>query len=202
MHISRNKSEEKRQRMLDTAGDLFLSGPYEAVSMDTIATHADVSKQTVYSHFGSKEELFAAVIESECAKHAITERLFDPSQPVEQVLTELAHHFTELQQSDRAVCLHRTCAANACHNSAVAELYWNAGPKRLQLLLHNYLQQQTEQGVLRIPNLKFASQQLLFMLKAEHQHRKVLGLAPRQSKQEIRQYTESCVALFLTAYRS
>ena len=73
----RSKSEEKRQQILSAASDLFLTRSFEGASMDQVAVAAGVSKQTVYSHFGSKEELFSAIIEYKLAIHDITDELFD-----------------------------------------------------------------------------------------------------------------------------
>ena len=42
----------------------FLARGYAAASMDRVASIAGVSKATVYSHFGDKEGLFKALVES------------------------------------------------------------------------------------------------------------------------------------------
>jgi AcrR family transcriptional regulator len=49
---------QRREAILKTAIDLFLSMPYDDVSLDLIATRAGVSLKTVTRQFGSKEELF------------------------------------------------------------------------------------------------------------------------------------------------
>lgn len=56
---------ERRQRILAAAGDLFAREAYAVVQMDDIARAARVAKPTLYRHFGTKEALFAeAVAES------------------------------------------------------------------------------------------------------------------------------------------
>ena len=50
----------KAESVLSAAKRAFLSAGFGAVSMDTIAREAGVSKATVYAHFGSKEDLFGA----------------------------------------------------------------------------------------------------------------------------------------------
>jgi TetR/AcrR family transcriptional repressor of mexJK operon len=48
--------------ILDAATSLFLARGYQATSMDDIAALAQVSKQTIYTHFTNKEELFAELV--------------------------------------------------------------------------------------------------------------------------------------------
>jgi AcrR family transcriptional regulator len=55
------------QRVIDAARDLFYAQGYE-VSIETIAQRASVAKPTVYVHFGSKDALIQAVLESASAE--------------------------------------------------------------------------------------------------------------------------------------
>src|SRR2546423_11032976 len=58
----REEAVGKAALILRGARRAFLAGGFGAVSMDAIAREAGVSKATVYAHFGSKEELFGAVV--------------------------------------------------------------------------------------------------------------------------------------------
>jgi AcrR family transcriptional regulator len=55
--------EATRERILSEAQRLFLERWYDDVTIALVAREAGVSGQTVLNHFGSKELLFAAVIE-------------------------------------------------------------------------------------------------------------------------------------------
>ncbi|ULN44887.1 TetR/AcrR family transcriptional regulator [Mycolicibacterium goodii] len=59
----RGRSIEKRRAMLRAARELFVKEGYELASVDAIAARANVSKRTVYDHFGDKETVFTAVLE-------------------------------------------------------------------------------------------------------------------------------------------
>lgn len=61
--IERTKSEVKTAAILKGAIKEFLKNGYAATSMDKVAKAAGVSKATVYSHFGDKENLFNAVMQ-------------------------------------------------------------------------------------------------------------------------------------------
>jgi len=58
-------SEATRTRILDAAYGLFRRRGYTRVSMDEIAAAAAVTKRTLYYHFRSKDELLAAVLETQ-----------------------------------------------------------------------------------------------------------------------------------------
>ncbi|GLY26946.1 TetR/AcrR family transcriptional regulator [Kineosporia sp. NBRC 101731] len=49
---------DRKREILDAAAPIFGEEGYERASIDAIATRAGVSKPTVYSHFGGKEQLF------------------------------------------------------------------------------------------------------------------------------------------------
>ena len=57
------RSARKRLTILSAGRDLFLSHGYQGTSVDQIAATAEVSKQTVYKHFGDKHELLLAIVD-------------------------------------------------------------------------------------------------------------------------------------------
>jgi AcrR family transcriptional regulator len=52
-----------RDRILDTATELFYRDGYHAVGIDTIVEQSGVAKMTLYRHYPSKDELIAAYLE-------------------------------------------------------------------------------------------------------------------------------------------
>jgi AcrR family transcriptional regulator len=63
MTARRDAVERSRQRVLEAAYGLWLREPYDEVTLDAIAEEAGVTRQTVHRQFGSKDELFSAVID-------------------------------------------------------------------------------------------------------------------------------------------
>lgn len=55
--------DERRERIVWAAKYVFIEKGLDASSMDDVAARAGTTKPTVYAHFKSKDELFAAVIE-------------------------------------------------------------------------------------------------------------------------------------------
>ncbi len=52
-----------RERILDTASELFYRDGFRAVGVDTIVADSGVAKMTLYRHFPSKDALIAAYLE-------------------------------------------------------------------------------------------------------------------------------------------
>ena len=60
--LARPSSVRKHQAILAAAEQVFLRDGYLGANMDELAALSQVSKQTVYKHFGSKEALFIELV--------------------------------------------------------------------------------------------------------------------------------------------
>lgn len=58
----------REQQMLDAAVQMFSVNGYHETSMDAIAAEAKISKPMLYLYYGSKEELFGAVLSRELSR--------------------------------------------------------------------------------------------------------------------------------------
>lgn len=56
---------ERREQLMAVGREVFAETGFESVSLDGIAQRAGVTKPLIYEHFGSKEGLFAAIVERE-----------------------------------------------------------------------------------------------------------------------------------------
>jgi AcrR family transcriptional regulator len=61
--LRREQAQMTRQRILDAARRLLVSGTYSSVTMEDIAKEAGVAYQTVYAIFGSKPGLARGLVE-------------------------------------------------------------------------------------------------------------------------------------------
>jgi AcrR family transcriptional regulator len=57
------KTDDARERILDTAYELFCRHGIQAIGIDRIVAEAGVAKMSLYRHFGSKDRLARAVLE-------------------------------------------------------------------------------------------------------------------------------------------
>jgi AcrR family transcriptional regulator len=56
---------ERRLQLMSVAREAFAKHGYETTALDEVAKQAGVTKPIVYEHFGSKEGLYAAIVERE-----------------------------------------------------------------------------------------------------------------------------------------
>jgi AcrR family transcriptional regulator len=63
MGRKRATTSEARRRILETADRLFYEEGVRAVGVDRIIAEAGVAKMTLYTHFGSKDDLILAVLQ-------------------------------------------------------------------------------------------------------------------------------------------
>jgi len=195
----RPPSKKKRQRILDAATRLFTDQGYESTSVDDIAAVAGVSKQTVYSHFGSKENLFGVAVAEKCRSSGVDESAIDMTRAPEDMLPVMARSFVDLVTSREALRVYAICTNSTERHPRIAELFYIHGPKRTADALSTYLQRQVELGRMHIGDTDAAAWQFFCMLKGEAHMRAQFGLAAT-SEQEQQAYIDSCVSLFLAAY--
>ncbi|NMP30283.1 TetR/AcrR family transcriptional regulator [Thalassotalea sp. M1531] len=200
MTKNRSKNETKRKQILASATHLFTEQGYASTSMALIAKHADVSKQTVYSHFGSKEELFSAAIEQKCDSSILLDfaqvTLTDPH----ATLLAIAKRFFAMITSKEALAVHKICAFEAKSYPQLSELFYQAGPERLTAEMAKLLVEFNDKGLLSIENPHFAATQFLHLVKGEAWMRIEFNTQYQLSEQQIDQYISSSVDLFLRGY--
>ncbi|MEU4361601.1 helix-turn-helix domain-containing protein [Promicromonospora sp. NPDC023987] len=61
-HGTTRRRIERAERILDAASELVLRWGYDKMTIDDVARRAGVAKGTIYLHWSSREELFAALL--------------------------------------------------------------------------------------------------------------------------------------------
>lgn len=197
----RPKDLGKRAAILEAAKQMFTVGGFDGASMDQIAAAAGVSKLTVYSHFGDKDTLFAAAVEAHCEQQ-LPSSLFDPMPqvPLRERLLDIARAFYAMISSPAAVAGHRMlCTPQLC-GSPLPQLFWEAGPKRVQSDFAGLLQRRMAAGELEIDDVARAASQFFTLLKGEPHARLVFGCGDPDAVVDTDAHLAATVELFLRAY--
>ncbi|EAA8474030.1 TetR/AcrR family transcriptional regulator [Salmonella enterica subsp. enterica] len=91
MYIDTSNAQSLKEKLLLCAVNEFAEYGYEGARVDNIVKAADCSKQTVYHHFGNKENLFIEVLEYTWNDIRQKEKALDvsglsPAQAIEKII--------------------------------------------------------------------------------------------------------------------
>ena len=194
-----SRSEQKRQQIIVAATTLFMEKGFVNTSMDQIAKLAEVSKQTVYSHFQHKNNLFVETITAHCSSSNLRKEIYQSEQTVAQNLLRIVTSFIELVFSPEALRVYDTCVAHKEKYPELGALFFDAAPRVVLQQVTACLTELSEKGLLQVTNPQFATVQLLGMVQGDWKLRHALGVAEAQDVPP-QDYLEDCVARFIKAY--
>jgi TetR/AcrR family transcriptional repressor of mexJK operon len=174
----RPKSEEKRDAIRLAAGQLFLRQGLQRSTMDAIAAEAGVSKQTVYSHFRCKEELFEAVIAGKVEEYFLEAADFLPVTDVRQTLEDLGRRFVDLIYDAEAIAMWRVVIAESTAHPEIAAAFFEQGPRKTFSVLRRVLRACAEAGQLAIADPEEGAALFITMARGLPHMEVLCGLSP------------------------
>jgi AcrR family transcriptional regulator len=191
----------KATLVLRAARRAFLASGFGVVSMDAIAREAGVSKATVYAHFGSKEELFGAVVADVAEQRfgGFSALELDP-RDVEASLETIARRFLDLVLSPEAVAVNRIIIGEVARFPALGNVFWQAGPERNRLQIEEFLRRAAKAGSLAIDDPRLAAEQFASLVRGEIHLRCLFGLDGPRTDDALADIVTSAVATFLRAF--
>lgn len=137
-----------RERIVRSAAKLFLEKGYDKVSINDIIDSVGGSKGTIYSHFGSKEKLFEAVVQQMCADVTIQ---IDtrPIGTIEEQLTRIGHSFVSTVVSPPILRFHRLMTSIGRDFPAAGRLFYDIGPRQAQKMIGDWIALHQRAGDIR-----------------------------------------------------
>jgi AcrR family transcriptional regulator len=200
------RANRKRLQIRQAAVAAFLRTGYVGTSMDDVAAAAKVSKQTVYKHFGSKEELFVAIIEATVGDvmDEVFERVGssqDRHGGLEEELLTTGRRLIVLVMQPELLALRRLMTGEASRFPQLGEVWWRGGPARLAAGLTERLEQAVNDGELAIDDVRLAAEQLQWLILSIPLNRAMLCPGQAYSSGELHQYSDAGVRTFLAAHR-
>ena len=200
----RPKDMEKRAAILLAAKALFIRNAFAGTSMDAIAADAGVSKLTVYSHFGGKDNLFREVIRSRIQDLLPEETYaFDAAVDIRETLLRVALTHAHLDCSTETVGTFRAILSDCRQgNPRYGKLIWEEGSLRTHGLMERLLQQAVDAGQLDIDDVPRACMQFFTLVKGNLMMRQMFGCmgCPESYAEEIEATARAGVTMFLRAY--
>ncbi|MFP4244368.1 MAG: TetR/AcrR family transcriptional regulator [Ectothiorhodospira sp.] len=195
------RGEVRRQRLLDAAAEVFMEQGYAGASVNEIVRRAGGSLSTLYRLFGSKLGLFEAMIAQR------TEAVFAPfetegvwTDDLEASLLAYGRHIqSRLVERDAVEIFRLVVSERGEDRERIQSFFHNAGPRRGQRLLADYLRTQVEKGRLRPIDCDMAACQFIDMTRAPFYYRLLFGDPPGEAERE--RALQQALALFLDGAR-
>ena len=98
----KKEKENKRNNILKAARKLFFDRGFKAVTVDSIAAKAGVSKGSIYLYFDSKEEIYAQVLIADNIEGHKNLLYFDSKDsPAEELLLEYSQRYVNNFLNDK-----------------------------------------------------------------------------------------------------
>ena len=191
----------KREQIVEAACRLFLENGYELTSMDAVASEANVSKRTVYSHFQSKELLFTDIMEDMChlfGEGAIDTIDFDAAP--EDFLRAAGRFLLSKVMDTNLQAMMRAIISQVGNFPAMGEKFWLTGPGSFQTVVADYLRAQDAAGVLKVPDPKVSASLFQGMVAGPHFLPMIFTGAADRSPETVENTIEAAVALFLAGH--
>ena len=200
LHHEVDYSNIKVCLIVNAAKKLFFTNAYDAVSMESVAALAGVSKGTLYCYFKNKEELFASLIMADLAtvidtSWCQTSEISD----VKVVLKRVARSYVALFGTRHAIEVYRSLVSVSAKFPRLGCLFYERSTKILVERLADYISDRNIDGVLYTPDPELAAQQFLSLVRGNLHLREVLSSEP-PSETERENLIDAGVTLFLSGY--
>jgi TetR/AcrR family transcriptional regulator, mexJK operon transcriptional repressor len=195
-------SQRKRQAIASAALTLFARDGYERTSVDAIAAEAGVSKRTIYSHYGDKENLFLLVVRDTYdlmrERFAeIVERTLSDVEDVEKALVNcLREVIATITQLPERSTLIRLVLTELPRFPALQDLWRN---RAILPLLSAPVARLTAAGLLSADDPDEAAGHLSALTLGQVNNRSMMGTV-QVSDAETDQIITSGIRVFLCAY--
>ncbi|WP_170149696.1 TetR/AcrR family transcriptional regulator [Rhodoplanes roseus] len=191
------------KRILEVATNLFLGAGYGATSIDTIVAKSRVSKRVFYAHFGSKADLFAAVVIRLAELNFPTlDKAPVPTAPIEQQLEQIAVELLRITGKPESVALDRMVTAEVGRFPELSRILYDFAGSRTLGAVCKILDEAVARGEIAPIDTQFASQHFLQATVLGPRRFIVLGLEDARMTPKKLERLRRGVRLFLDGARS
>jgi TetR/AcrR family transcriptional repressor of mexJK operon len=172
VEAKRTSRVDKRRSILDAAAPIFGNEGYERASIDAIASSAGVSKPTIYTYFGSKEQLFRdsvadTALQQNAEVYEVIQHLDLSAEGWLASLHELGLKLVGCQRSACSMMLGRMIAAESLRDPEVYQTVLAKAGRPIMEALAGRLAMLGNAGYLRIPDPALAARQFIALISVE-----------------------------------
>ena len=197
--IPASEVEDRRDRILDSATEVFLEAGFSRSTVTAIAKKAGCSLETLYTAYPNKEAMFEALITRKASGVFEAVGPLSGERDVHEVLVRYATEMLVLMAKPDTKGLHRLVIGESRNFPEVARRFWREGYARGIQVLQQYLLAKKGLKTFDIRNPEKAAEVFMAMLLGDTCMRSTLGLKSQtESKRQQEEWAECCAALFMT----
>lgn len=190
----------KRKQILEGAKRAFMKFGFDAASMNDVTREAGVSKGTLYVYFANKEDLFAAMVETERAEFVASVRTaLAEKSAVEEALYDFGMTFVGHMTTDKVMDAMRTVLGVRDRMPGLCQRFFT-GPENIRTVMYDYLQRQVAEGRLAIDDIDLAARQFLELSSGSFFKLRLFGAMEQPSREEMHRVVHGAVRVFMAAY--
>jgi AcrR family transcriptional regulator len=198
----RRDAAELRAAIIEAAAEVFFEQGYEGASIEAVIERVGGSKRAIYSHFGGKKELFAAIV-TENASRALA--ALSPAEMrgrnLEDTLVLFGRRYLEILMTPATLALYRTIVAEGVRFPELSQVFFENGPGRSTVRLASVLDGFRERGEIDMKDTTRAAEHFIGMLRDDLHLKTVLGLRPPAGPVEIEASAQQATRIFLDGCR-
>src|SRR3954452_22908098 len=192
------RAQKKQTDILKVASELFLERGYDAVSLDDILERVGGSKTTLYSYYGGKEGLFAAMVQAKCRNKLTSFLTMDVADLDPRAgLTALGRKFLSIISDPEGRAMFRAMIAEAQRFPELASTFFTAGPEAGIRALRRNIEHWQKARLLRSGNAEALAIQFLGIMMGNFHLKNLLGLSETLTERQINAWVARGVELFL-----
>ena len=198
MDDSEDRTETKRDQIIQAAAVEFRENGFTAASMDHISARAGASKRTVYRYFESKEALFRTFIEWHWSRFATTlDVAYEPNRDIRDQLTDVGLAEGELLTSAEVMATTRMIMTELLRNPELADEDQEKTDYRTALA--TMLSDASIAGQLDVESPEEAAEEFIGLIKAKAFWPVILG-SPVVRNTEMKRIVANSVEMMMCRY--
>ncbi len=191
----------RRRQIIEVAADLFSRKGFGRTTTKQVAQAIGVSETTIFKHFTSKDELYAAILEAKIGTEEILDRVAPVAgrQDDAGVLRELAREMIARMQRDPT--LMRLLLFSALEGHSLSDLFFRSRVQRIDDYLSRYIAARVAAGAFRVVDHAQAAWNFIGMVTQYILLHELFGQKP-PSRRTVDQVIDDMVSLFLEGARA
>ncbi|WP_149494699.1 TetR/AcrR family transcriptional regulator [Roseiconus lacunae] len=195
-------SERKRADILAAAVSEFRASGYDSTSMDRIAEAAGASKRTVYNHFGSKDQMFEAMVHEMMSRaDQLMEFRYDSELPLARQLKSISEEILSVLTDEGYRDLARVVLSRLMIVPQYSRII-SEHTEQINTMLADWLRAAHRDKRLKVPRPEVAADQLVGMLMGYGFWPALCGVEKTSLDVKQATFIKQTVSMFLQGYQA